>query len=83
MDIKIIDFQVSRYTTPVVDLSYFLGCSTDRKLREHLPELLLDYYKTLMEEIRCLGHDSPETLYPYEAFTRHCATHMKFGFGKD
>lgn len=81
LTVKLIDFQVSRYTTPVVDLSYFLATSTDKKLRESLPELLLYYYNTLMGEIRLMGCKAPETLYPYEVFTRHCKKYMKFGFG--
>lgn len=80
-DIKFIDIQVSRFTTPVVDLSYFLVCSTDRELRQNLPELLLHYYTHLMREIRLLGHSSPESLYPYDIYTSHCAKFMKFGFG--
>lgn len=82
LDVKLIDFQVARCTTPVVDLSYFLACSTDKQLRKALPELLLFYYNTLMEEIRFLGHDEPETLFPYEVFTDHCKKYMKFGFGE-
>ena len=81
-DLKLIDFQVSRFTTPVLDLSYFLGSSTNAELRKQLPDLLLFYYSTLMDEIRFLGHTSPSTLYPYEVFKRHCDSHMKFGFGK-
>lgn len=82
VDIKFIDFQVSRFTTPVVDLSYFLACSTDKELRRRLPELLNYYHNRLMEEIRLLGHSSPELLYPCEVYADHCKKYMKFGFGE-
>lgn len=82
MDVKIIDFQVSRFTTPIVDLAYFMGCSTDKELRKHLPELLLFYFNTLLEEMRRLGQEAPEELYPYEVFVSHCKKYMKFGFGR-
>lgn len=81
MDIKFIDFQVSRFTTPVVDISYFLGCSTDKELRKNLPELLSYYYDCLMAAIRGLGHEKPDELYPLQIFTEHCNKYMKFGFG--
>lgn len=83
MDIKIVDYQYSRFTTPVVDLSYFIGCSTVKETRVHLPELLQIYYDSLMEEIRLLGGISaPNELYPYEVFQSHCQKFMIFGFGE-
>lgn len=82
LDVKILDFQVGRFTTPIVDLSYFLACSTDKDVRKNLPELLMHYYNSLMDEILHLGITTPTELYPYEVFRSQCKKYLKFGFGE-
>lgn len=75
-----LDWQVVRYCSPVVDISYFIWCCTDVKLRRRLPELLDIYHKTLTKRISELGSYG-KSLYPYEEFERHLKKYMLFGLG--
>lgn len=62
------DWQISHYCSPVLDVLYNIFSSTDKEFRDLNYELLLDtYYTTLCEMIRKLGSD-PNKLYPYDIF---------------
>lgn len=82
-DFKLIDWQVSRYTTPVLDLSYFLVCCADQEACKGFKELLDFYYEALMEEIGYLLGDKQDgaQLFPRTVFDQHCRDYMKFGMG--
>ncbi|XP_055695756.1 uncharacterized protein LOC129797340 [Lutzomyia longipalpis] len=79
-EVKLLDWQLSRHTTPVLDLSYFIFCCTDEKLRIHLPELLNEYYDLLICRINKLGSKGSD-LYPKNVFEDHCKNYMKYGLG--
>lgn len=65
-----VDWQLSRYCSPVIDLYYFIATSTDRAFRKaEYANLLTHYHKTLTDAIRRLGSD-PETLFPRDAFDK-------------
>jgi hypothetical protein len=75
----LIDFQISRYCTPVTDLAYFIFACTDRQLRKkHFDELLSIYHHSLKELLDHLGGDS-FSQFPYTAFLRHMKKFAKFG----
>ncbi|XP_017098704.2 uncharacterized protein pkm [Drosophila bipectinata] len=47
-DVRLIDWQLMRYASPVTDLAYFIFTCTSRRFRqEHLPNILEDYYLEL------------------------------------
>ncbi|XP_055703376.1 uncharacterized protein LOC129801923 [Phlebotomus papatasi] len=79
-DVKLLDWQLSRHTTPVLDLSYFIFCCTDVNLRIHLPALLNEYHDILIRRIDKLG-SSGRHLYPKNIFEEHCKKYMKYGVG--
>ncbi|XP_069679895.1 uncharacterized protein [Periplaneta americana] len=67
-DVAFLDFQLSRYASPVLDIAYFIFCCTDQTLRsKHYRHLLTKYYDTLAHFICQLGSD-PQKLYPANVF---------------
>lgn len=70
------DWQISRYCPPVLDLLYNIFSSTDTSFRDqHYEKLLQTYYSSLSDTIRKLGSD-PDKLYTYENFENQL---RKFG----
>lgn len=64
----LLDFQLSHYCTPVLDLLYNIFSSTDTKFRaQYYNRLIESYYCALSQMIRKLGSD-PNQMYPYESF---------------
>lgn len=60
-DVKIIDFQCCRYSSPVIDLQFFLSTSVDiRVIENHLPNLLELYLNTFNNILLMLN--CPKTL---------------------
>ncbi|XP_046679724.1 uncharacterized protein LOC124367114 [Homalodisca vitripennis] len=55
-DVKFIDFQLSRYGSPVLDLLYFFWTSADQEVREcKLQDLCKIYLQTLNSSLKDLG----------------------------
>lgn len=79
-EMKFLDWQVSRYGTVAIDLSYFIFCCTDASVRQHLPELLVDYHNELLARITALGSDGSK-LFPIERLQWHMTNYARFGFG--
>lgn len=51
-EIKLLDWQTSRYTSPVIDLCYFIFCCTTKELRDaHYEEFQKVYYENLCTHI--------------------------------
>lgn len=64
--ICLLDFQLSRYSAPVLDILYNLFSSTDKRFRvEHFDKLLKTYHSSLCDMIEKLGSD-PQKLYTFE-----------------
>lgn len=65
-----LDFQLSRCASPVLDTSFFIYTCTEKKLRDnHYEELLKIYHRELSRSISLLGSD-PQKLYPWEVFIK-------------
>lgn len=63
-----VDWQLTHYSPPVIDVLYNIFSATDKPFRDlHYEQLLKTYYSSLSETIRKLGSD-PNKLYPYENF---------------
>lgn len=64
----LLDFQVARVASPVLDLSFLIYCCGDERLVDgHFDEMLKTYHSALSTAIKALGSD-PEKLYPWFLF---------------
>uniref|UniRef100_A0A904A421 CHK kinase-like domain-containing protein n=1 Tax=Anopheles quadriannulatus TaxID=34691 RepID=A0A904A421_ANOQN len=77
--IKLIDWQLSRYGTPVLDLVYFIFNCTDEEMRSHSYQRLLSiYYQSLSEHLHNLGGDV-ERQFPRSAFREQLKKFGRYG----
>lgn len=64
------DWQLTRFTSPVIDLHHIIFTSTDKALRDKEYQNILDhYYSTLTRAIKRLG--SPADLFSRRDFDEH------------
>jgi thiamine kinase-like enzyme len=62
-----IDFQLARYASPVLDIAFFIYSCTSQELRaQHYDELLKNYHESLCEIVKDFG-SNPEFLFPFSA----------------
>ncbi|XP_050070020.1 uncharacterized oxidoreductase dhs-27-like [Anopheles maculipalpis] len=77
--IKLIDWQLSRYGSPVLDLVYFIFNCTDEELRSHsYQQLLAIYYNSLSEHLHNLG-GNVERQFPRSAFREQLKKFGRYG----
>lgn len=77
--ICLIDFQIARCASPVLDLVYFLFTSTTKELRDkHLEEVLSIYHTALSATVNALDSDA-ERLFSYAEFRRQWRQFGKYG----
>lgn len=78
-DVVLLDWQITRYVSPILDLVYFLFASTDAGLRaKHFDELLNIYHRSLKDLLDHLGGDTM-TQFPFTALLRQLKKFGKFG----
>lgn len=66
--ILMLDFQLARCASPVLDISMcFYGCTDKNLWDEHFDKLLTVYYDELSSTIKLLG-SVPENLYSWDTF---------------
>lgn len=64
--ICLVDWQISRYSSPALDLLYNIFGGTDKKFRDrHYEQLLQTYYASLSGIVRKLG-SNPDKLFTYK-----------------
>ena len=74
-----IDWQVTRYCSPALDLVYFLFICTDGALRaKHYDEFLNLYHRSLKDTLDHLGGDTMSQ-FPFTALLRQLKQFGKFG----
>ncbi|CAB3226322.1 unnamed protein product [Arctia plantaginis] len=79
VDAKLIDFQITRCASPVLDISFIICACTSQDLRDkYYDELLKLYHDTLSDHIRELGSD-PDKLYSWELFMAEIKKYSYFG----
>lgn len=65
-----IDFQLARYASPIIDLSFLIYSCTLKSFRDqYFNEMLKMYHLELSNTIKLLGSD-PEKLYPWDLFMK-------------
>ncbi|XP_022909654.2 uncharacterized protein [Onthophagus taurus] len=78
IDVKLIDWQCQRISSPLFDFSYFFYTLATKKELDNAEYYLKLYYDTLSQRIAELGSD-PEKLFPYHIFRDHWRKYSKFG----
>lgn len=74
----IIDWQVTRYCSPALDLLYYLFSATDKDTRDkEFKNLLKLYHSTLSTTVKRLGSD-PEKVFPFDQLEREMKKHGKY-----
>lgn len=76
---QMIDFQLARYGSPILDLSLFLfSCTTQELRNSYFTQLLQVYHHSLSDFLQDLG-SSPDVLFSYTAFEKELSLYMSFG----
>ncbi|XP_055605910.1 uncharacterized protein LOC129754074 [Uranotaenia lowii] len=79
--VKMIDFQLARYSSPALDISFFIYSCTTQELRDaHYKELLQAYHQSLTEMLRDLG-SNPDELFPFSELEKELHEFARFGCG--
>ncbi|XP_055614513.1 uncharacterized protein LOC129760860 [Uranotaenia lowii] len=78
-EMVMVDWQICRYVSPVLDLVYFLFCCTDEQFRrQHYDDMIRTYYASLKELLEKLGGDATRQ-FPYTALLRQLRRFGRFG----
>ncbi|XP_062559062.1 uncharacterized protein LOC134223866 [Armigeres subalbatus] len=78
---KMIDFQLARYSSPALDISFFIYSCTSQQLREaHYEELLSAYHRSLSDMLRDLG-SNPDELFSFSDLQKEMHEFARFGVG--
>ncbi|KAJ2942598.1 hypothetical protein O0L34_g2065 [Tuta absoluta] len=81
VDTKIIDFQLARCASPVLDLAFFIYSCTEQEMRlKHYDDLLSHYYGVLSTQIKEMGSD-PDKVYSLNQFMDDIKNFSYFGLG--
>ncbi|XP_062537181.1 uncharacterized protein LOC134205682 isoform X2 [Armigeres subalbatus] len=79
VDIRLLDWQISRYASPVLDLMYFIFTASTKAFRDKHYKTLLDiYHQSLSSFLIRLGSD-PEKLFPRTALDEQLQKFGRFG----
>lgn len=74
-----IDFQVMRYSSPFIDILYFLFLCTDSAFRSaYFDDLMIDYYESLKSFLNVNSIDI-NSVYAKEDFDDDCKVLLPFG----
>lgn len=77
--VKLLDWQMVKKTSPIVDIAYLLFSSTDEHLRgKHYNDLIELYYKTLSASLAKMDCDINKC-FPRSVFENHLKVFMPFG----
>ena len=53
VELRLLDFQIARYASPVLDVLYYVFCCTTKELRdEHYEDLLKIYHSSLSDFLK-------------------------------
>ncbi|XP_066601530.1 uncharacterized protein [Prorops nasuta] len=75
----ILDFQLARSASPILDISFFLYSCTSQEFRDaHFDEMLKFYHTELCNAIKLLG-SNPNEIYPWNLFTQEVKKYFLHG----
>lgn len=78
---KILDFQLARSASPVLDVSFFIYTTTSEKLRQdHYTNGLKYYHSIFSKQVSEMGCD-PQKVYSFETFMSEVKKYSYFGLG--
>ncbi|KAF5285451.1 hypothetical protein FQR65_LT02291 [Abscondita terminalis] len=79
VDVCILDWQLSYYGSPTLDLAYFMFSCTEKELRDkHYSFLMEDYYNTFSSTLTEMG-GNPQLQFPFQIFHEHLKKYSVFG----
>lgn len=78
-NVAILDWQISRLHSPVLDLSYFIYSTCSEEMLNHFDELLDTYYSSFSTFLTKLGCDL-EFIFPYSTLRKHWKKYSLYGF---
>lgn len=78
-DIIFIDWQISRYASPVLDLVYFLFTATDKETRDNHYERLLKLYHDSLSNILIQFVESSENVFSFDKFKEEMKRFGRYG----
>lgn len=68
LEVLMLDFQLARCVSPVLDLCFLIYSCTDKTLRDHhFDDLLKYYHQEVSRTVKVLDSD-PEKIYPWSLF---------------
>jgi hypothetical protein len=78
---KLIDFQIARYGSPALDLSFFIySCTTQALRAEHYDQLLDVYHQSATAMINALGSNA-DNVFPFAGLQSEMKMFARFGVG--
>lgn len=80
-DVQFVDWQVARYGSVAIDVSQFMFCCTDGRLRMRWGDLLRLYHGELVLRIGQLGGGDGNAVFPFERLQWHMQRYARFGMG--
>ncbi|XP_019874088.2 uncharacterized protein LOC109602203 [Aethina tumida] len=79
VDLKLLDWQITKVGSPVHDLSYCLYSGASLDTYERLDDLLKLYYEHFSAVLRQAG-ENPEEVYPFSVLKEEWKEYCKFGW---
>uniref|UniRef100_A0A336LPX7 CSON000643 protein n=1 Tax=Culicoides sonorensis TaxID=179676 RepID=A0A336LPX7_CULSO len=81
IDVKMIDFQLARFASPALDISFFIYSCTTQDLRvTHYDDLLKAYHDALADQLKVYNLDV-ENVFPFRALNEEMLKSACFGIG--
>ncbi|XP_031627328.1 uncharacterized protein LOC116343425 [Contarinia nasturtii] len=79
IEVNLLDWQICRYSSPIIDIVYFMSCCTTKELRDtHYDDFLNVYHSSLSAHVRRLGSNL-DKYFPYATMLEHFRKFAKFG----
>jgi thiamine kinase-like enzyme len=77
-DVCLLDFQFSRLTSPIYDLSYFIFSSISEEDIKNFDEINTLYYESLFDFLKQLGSDADQ-MFPFDEFMNEWRKYGRIG----
>jgi hypothetical protein len=62
-----------------VDLSYYIFACISKEDLQNLDDILIIYYRSFADQLKQLGVNNPDVLYPFQQFLDEWKKYCKFG----